>query len=90
MDEEDLDEFIYEFHERVLGIEPEQNERPEWDWIRKKQSMTHSNRKSILYHLGILDENSEISTDHSEYPCQFLNFHNLTTDYTLLRNSFNE
>jgi len=23
MDEEDLDEFIYEFHERVLGITPE-------------------------------------------------------------------
>ncbi len=36
MDKEDLDEFVYEFHERVLGIEPEQNERPEWDWIRKK------------------------------------------------------
>ncbi len=36
LDEEDLDEFIYEFHERVLVIEPEQNERPEWDWIRRK------------------------------------------------------
>ncbi len=36
MDEEELDEFIYEFHERVLEIEPEQNERPEWDWIRRK------------------------------------------------------
>jgi len=36
IDEEDLDEFVYEFHERVLGIEPEQNERPEWDWIRRK------------------------------------------------------
>jgi len=35
-DEEELDEFFYEFHERVLGIEPEQNERPEWDWIRRK------------------------------------------------------
>jgi len=23
MDEEELDEFIYEFHERVLGIKPE-------------------------------------------------------------------
>ncbi len=23
MDKEDLDEFIYEFHERVLGITPE-------------------------------------------------------------------
>ena len=38
MDEEDLDEFIYEFHEKVLGIEPEPNERPEWDWIRRKQN----------------------------------------------------
>lgn len=36
MDEEELDEFIYEFHERVLRIEPEHTERPEWDWIRKK------------------------------------------------------
>ena len=36
MDKEELDEFIYEFHERVLGIEPEENERPEWDWIRRK------------------------------------------------------
>ena len=36
MDKEELDEFVDEFHERVLGIEPEQKERPEWDWIRKK------------------------------------------------------
>jgi len=28
MDKEELDEFIYEFHERVLGINPEQDERP--------------------------------------------------------------
>jgi hypothetical protein len=27
------------------------------------------NRKSILFHLQILDETSEISTDLSEYPC---------------------
>ena len=59
----------------------EDNERPEWDWIRKKQNMTHSNRKSILYHLGILDEESEISVDISEYPCQSLNFHNPIQDY---------
>lgn len=38
MDEEELDEFIYEFHERVLGITPEKDEHPEWDWIRKKQN----------------------------------------------------
>ncbi len=42
MDEEELDEFIYEFHERVLGLTPERDEphewseRPEWDWIRRK------------------------------------------------------
>ncbi len=36
MDKEEIDEFIYEFHERVLGIEPEENERPEWDWLRRK------------------------------------------------------
>jgi len=36
MDKEELDEFIYEFHKRVLEIELEDNERPEWDWIRKK------------------------------------------------------
>ena len=47
----------------------EDNERPEWDWIRKKQNMIHSNRKSILYHLQVLDEESEISVDLSEYPC---------------------
>ena len=29
MDEEELDEFIYEFHERVLGIIPEHDERSE-------------------------------------------------------------
>ena len=29
----------------------------------------YSNGKSILYHLHILDENSEISIDLSEYPC---------------------
>jgi len=27
MDGEELDEFIYEFHERVIGIIPEQDER---------------------------------------------------------------
>ena len=27
------------------------------------------NRKSILYHLQILDETSEVSVDLSEYPC---------------------
>ena len=27
------------------------------------------NRKSILYHLSILDEESEKSVDLSEYPC---------------------
>jgi len=31
MDKEELDEFIYEFHERVLGITPELDERYEWD-----------------------------------------------------------
>jgi len=36
MDVEELDEFIYEFHERVLGLTPERDERPEWDWIRRK------------------------------------------------------
>ena len=36
INKEELEEFVYEFHERVLGIEPEQTERPEWDWIRKK------------------------------------------------------
>ncbi len=36
MDTEEIDEFVYEFHERVLGIEPESNERPEWDWLRRK------------------------------------------------------
>ncbi len=42
MDTEGLDEFIYEFHERVLGIKPERietsedDERPEWDWIRRR------------------------------------------------------
>jgi len=36
MDEEELDEFIYEFHERILEIAPEYKERPEWDWIGKK------------------------------------------------------
>ena len=30
MDDEELEEFVYEFHERVLGREPEQPERPEW------------------------------------------------------------
>ena len=29
MDEEELDEFIYEFHERVLEIIPEHDERSE-------------------------------------------------------------
>ncbi len=28
-----------------------------------------SNRNAILYHLQILDEESEISIDLSEYPC---------------------
>ena len=28
-----------------------------------------SDRKSILYHLQILDETSESSVDLSEYPC---------------------
>jgi len=28
-----------------------------------------SHRKSILYHLHILDESSETSVDLSEYPC---------------------
>jgi len=28
MDGEELDEFIYEFHERFLRITPEQDERP--------------------------------------------------------------
>jgi len=36
MDTEELEEFIYEFHERVLRIEPEEKERPEWDWISRK------------------------------------------------------
>ena len=42
MDKEELDEFVYEFHERVLGIKPEireapeETERPEWDWIRRR------------------------------------------------------
>ncbi len=31
MDEEDLDEFIYEFHERVLGIIPER--RLDWEYF---------------------------------------------------------
>ncbi len=29
MDLEDMDEFFYEFHERVLGIIPERNENSE-------------------------------------------------------------
>ena len=29
-----------------------------------------SNRKSILYHLHVIDEQSEIAEDLSEYPCQ--------------------
>jgi hypothetical protein len=34
------------------------------------QKITKSdNRKSILFHLKILDESSEISKDLSEYPC---------------------
>jgi len=36
---------------------------------KKIETMIHSKRKSILYHLGILDEESEISVDLSEYPC---------------------
>ncbi|MEK0330234.1 MAG: hypothetical protein QQN64_04115 [Nitrosopumilus sp.] len=36
LDEEELDEFIYEFHERVLEITPDNEERPEWAWIRRK------------------------------------------------------
>jgi len=28
-----------------------------------------SNGKSILYHLQVLDETSEINVDLSEYPC---------------------
>jgi hypothetical protein len=30
---------------------------------------TYCNGKSILFHLRVLDENSEISVDLSEYPC---------------------
>jgi len=33
MDKEDLDEFIYEFHERVLGIIPER--RLDWENLKK-------------------------------------------------------
>jgi len=36
---------------------------------KKIETMIHSKRKSILYHLGILDEESEISVNLSEYPC---------------------
>jgi hypothetical protein len=33
------------------------------------QSLKFSNTKSILFHLEILDEGSEINKDLSEYPC---------------------
>gem|GEM_PF-6300197 len=33
------------------------------------QSPQSSNQKSILFHLNILDEWSEINKDLSEYPC---------------------
>jgi len=36
MDEEELDENIYEFHERVPEITLENEERPEWAWLSKK------------------------------------------------------
>ena len=53
MDDENLDEFIYEFHERVLGIEPEQNERPEWDWIRRKQNPIVIDNENLIDILGL-------------------------------------
>lgn len=28
-----------------------------------------SNRKSILYHLGVVDDSSDTVSDLSEYPC---------------------
>ena len=34
-----------------------------------KPRTSSSNRKSILYHLHVLDEQSESSVDLSEYPC---------------------
>ena len=35
-----------------------------------KPRVSHSsNSKSILFHLHVLDEKSEISIDLSEYPC---------------------
>ena len=33
------------------------------------QSPQPGNQKSILFHLNILDEGSEIDKDLSEYPC---------------------
>ena len=57
MDDEDLDEFVYEFHERVLGIEPEQNERPEWDWIRRKQNHD-SKQTQILIKIPLKNYNN--------------------------------
>jgi hypothetical protein len=33
------------------------------------QSLQPSNQKSILFHLDILDGESEIKKDLSEYPC---------------------
>jgi hypothetical protein len=36
---------------------------------KEKQIMISSKRKSILYHLQILDEETEKSEDISEYPC---------------------
>ncbi len=34
-----------------------------------KTSIDHSNNKSILYHLHILDEQYDVHVDLSEYPC---------------------
>jgi hypothetical protein len=33
------------------------------------QSLQSGNQNSILFHLDILDEESEINKDLSEYPC---------------------